>query len=97
MKKTAKNFKKGVKKIVGGVSQFTLEEVAELKAFDQKISQDYYLEIRKSKRHRLAYQKRYDRAHKEEKKIYQHEYYLKRKSRTTFGESNGTSENTLTA
>ena len=35
--KTVKNFKKGVEKIVGGVSQFTLEDLAQLKQADTEI------------------------------------------------------------
>lgn len=78
---------------MGGVSKFSTDELAEMRKADLIINQEYYRETQRLKRHRLAYQKRYDKAHKAEKKIYQHEYYLKRKAARLLEQSNGTKQN----
>lgn len=80
MTKTAKNFKKGVKKIVGGVSQFTLEDLEQLKQADA--------EIDNPKRGRPFQEHVGVRA-------LQMRRYRKRKAARLLEQSNGASENIL--
>lgn len=78
---------------MGGIARFTPEELTQMRIFDLDINRQFYVDNQRMKRHRISYQKRYDKAHKEEIKVKQHEYYLKRKAATRQQSDNGANQN----
>ena len=59
---------------------WTPQELADMAQYDAKIDRKFAIDNQRNKRHRRAYQRRYDREHKAERKEYQHNYYLNKKA-----------------
>ena len=78
---------------MGGIAKFTPAECESMKQYDADINRQFYVDNQRLKRHRLSYQKRYDKAHKGEIKIKQHNYYLQRKTATRLASDSGAVEN----
>jgi len=69
------------------------QELIGMAQYDAKINRQFAVDNQRNKRHRRAYQKRYDKAHKEEIKVKQHNYYLNKKAASSLQTESGAVEN----